>query len=602
MRDTPLVPISSPNTFLGSGGRDWAVAALCGSVWKGGMGLGCYVIWSCVVVLLVIHCTWAGLRVGYSGNLVRCWAGLCLVWAGGIRGWRVDPICRTSWCYLVACLSSPFLWSIGWLMWIWCIMLLRLCLVILLDLGQLIDLMLKAAKSWLHHVWKHLCLNDHYTLHMHKTSVLRRNSRSLKAEVNLSCLHISGQNCIYQVRGVILWLILVLDSAWKCDSIIMRLMNLALIVFLLSGRVNYAEIGLSLVLSAVSAATTWWLPIFGKVWLQQVLLKLVNKLVIFLLCGVWGLIRFCSMLSAYCRGILVLLGWDRVYGMMYLQAQARWLLICCGTRFGTTKSHCWVVSQFKFLRCKSVYICMVYSCWKFLVQAKCGNNLSTPIRLYVIWVKAKYCIRSLIMSIMSVWRIMVRVGAAFLSKDQMQSILRAGGLRSKISMLLETCSRFLLVKKTRPIFNHVGQGVINMLQASGWIIKGYNHEVKKGYGPENDKHIGHSTWGWGYWAVSKTWHDSYTNCVRKNHYGCNTMRHMHFKWNWAHRMNTSFCGPHLCFDTRWSDSVSVKASCKFGLISPCKARFLFIPSVGSMISYFWSPKLVLEDVTGGMPP
>ncbi|KAJ0499834.1 hypothetical protein HanHA300_Chr11g0383101 [Helianthus annuus] len=34
---------------------------------------------------------------------------------------------------------------------------------------------------------------------------------------------------------------------------------------------------------------------------------------------------------------------------------------------------------------------------------------------------------------------------------------------------------------------------------------------------------------------------------------------------------------------------------------PCYARFFCIPSVGSMVSYFWSPKPVSGDVTGGMP-
>ncbi|KAJ0808121.1 hypothetical protein HanPI659440_Chr01g0000001 [Helianthus annuus] len=33
-----------------------------------------------------------------------------------------------------------------------------------------------------------------------------------------------------------------------------------------------------------------------------------------------------------------------------------------------------------------------------------------------------------------------------------------------------------------------------------------------------------------------------------------------------------------------------------------RPRFLFIPSPGCTVSYFWSPKCVLGDVTGGMPP
>ncbi|MFS7951855.1 hypothetical protein Hanom_Chr07g00600121 [Helianthus anomalus] len=51
-----------------------------------------------------------------------------------------------------------------------------------------------------------------------------------------------------------------------------------------------------------------------------------------------------------------------------------------------------------------------------------------------------------------------------------------------------------------------------------------------------------------------------------------------------------------------ADSVRVVSSCKFGMMSPYKARFLFIPSLGCTISYFWSPKFILDDLTGGMPP
>ncbi|MFS7909483.1 hypothetical protein Hanom_Chr01g00095121 [Helianthus anomalus] len=43
-------------------------------------------------------------------------------------------------------------------------------------------------------------------------------------------------------------------------------------------------------------------------------------------------------------------------------------------------------------------------------------------------------------------------------------------------------------------------------------------------------------------------------------------------------------------------------NCRSGIHIPCNARFLCIPSVGSMVSYFWSPKHVSGDMTGGMPP
>ncbi|KAJ0634465.1 hypothetical protein HanLR1_Chr17g0688451 [Helianthus annuus] len=39
-----------------------------------------------------------------------------------------------------------------------------------------------------------------------------------------------------------------------------------------------------------------------------------------------------------------------------------------------------------------------------------------------------------------------------------------------------------------------------------------------------------------------------------------------------------------------------------GNVFPCSTRFLFIPSRGCMVSYFWSPKYVLGDMAGGMPP
>ncbi|MFS8013849.1 hypothetical protein Hanom_Chr15g01337861 [Helianthus anomalus] len=39
-----------------------------------------------------------------------------------------------------------------------------------------------------------------------------------------------------------------------------------------------------------------------------------------------------------------------------------------------------------------------------------------------------------------------------------------------------------------------------------------------------------------------------------------------------------------------------------GSVFPCRSRFLFIPSLGSTVSYFWSPKFVMGDMTGGMPP
>ncbi|MFS7901513.1 hypothetical protein Hanom_Chr01g00000561 [Helianthus anomalus] len=274
------------------------------------------------------------------------------------------------------------------------------------------------------------------------------------------------------------------------------------------------------------------------------------------------------------------------YGLMYQKAQARQVLKCCGNRFGNAKS---------------VYTCMVCCCWKFLAQANCGHNPSNLVRLYVFWVKAKYCSRSLITGIISICRTMVQIVAIVLMKDQMQNGFRAGGLRSTTSLRLKSCCRILLVTKSRPVFIHVSRGVIRMLQVPEWIIKECNQDVKKGTWARNGKHIGHITWGWGLGRVQILAWIIY-QLFGEIHYGLNTMRHMLLKRKRAHRKNSNFCGPHIYFDTHWNDSVSGYTSCKFGLRSPCKARFLFIPSLGSMISYFWSPKHVLDDVTGGMPP
>ncbi|MFS8013794.1 hypothetical protein Hanom_Chr15g01337281 [Helianthus anomalus] len=60
------------------------------------------------------------------------------------------------------------------------------------------------------------------------------------------------------------------------------------------------------------------------------------------------------------------------------------------------------------------------------------------------------------------------------------------------------------------------------------------------------------------------------------------------------------CGPSLKYGQPPSMCVFVNIRC--GFVNPCNTRFHCIPSIGRMISYFWSPKLVLGDVPGGMPP
>ncbi|MFS8013821.1 hypothetical protein Hanom_Chr15g01337561 [Helianthus anomalus] len=223
--------------------------------------------------------------------------------------------------------------------------------------------------------------------------------------------------------------------------------------------------------------------------------------------------------------------------LMYLKIQARWVLNCC---------------------CNS--------CWKVLVQAKCGNNLVHLTRLYVIWVKTKNCIKWLVTCINYVWRFMVRVRAATLTKDQLQSATRVCCLCSKAIQLLKACGQFLLGIKHRSTVKYMGQGAMSMLQAPGWIIKEYTKVAEKGYGLVNGNHSGHNSWGWGYWAVIKCGQDLYTCCWWKKYYGLTPMRHMLFTRSWVHGTNPNFWGPQVWIDMRWADRTSVCTRCKFGLV------------------------------------
>ncbi|MFS8013774.1 hypothetical protein Hanom_Chr15g01337071 [Helianthus anomalus] len=109
---SPLVPYSVLYPLLGWYGMGWVAVSCWIYVWKGGSELGCSILWSCVSAPTGFLFFWDGLRFGFCWVYCCCWAGFCLVWAGVIRGWRVDPSYRSSWCCLVVCLLFPLVWTL----------------------------------------------------------------------------------------------------------------------------------------------------------------------------------------------------------------------------------------------------------------------------------------------------------------------------------------------------------------------------------------------------------------------------------------------------------------------------------------------------------
>ncbi|MFS8013776.1 hypothetical protein Hanom_Chr15g01337091 [Helianthus anomalus] len=319
---SPLVPSYTLYPFLGWTGMGRVAVSCWRDVWMGGLGLGYPKLRSCVGVPSGFSFIWDGLRFGFCWCGCCYWAGFCLVWAGGIRGWRVDPNFSCSWCFLVACLLSFLLWSLGydlcfilslqtvndcrrhlgnlsllcvfgsntytgvirqewvgrmsfrwyptlyptpnpdplgtrnrvcivnrWVMryfgdvavmgWVcfnrWFLLhklLLKLwlysphcfSLVMLLDLGQLLDSKCKAARSWLHHAWKHLLLNDFYTPCWPNPAVLLRHLRFTEMIVNKQVpllVHevYPAQKLVKVKDGVKIWSHQKVDaSPYKCQS------------------------------------------------------------------------------------------------------------------------------------------------------------------------------------------------------------------------------------------------------------------------------------------------------------------------------------------------------------------------------------------------
>ncbi|MFS8000772.1 hypothetical protein Hanom_Chr13g01182371 [Helianthus anomalus] len=259
------------------------------------------------------------------------------------------------------------------------------------------------------------------------------------------------------------------------------------------------------------------------------------------------------------------------------------------------------------------------SCWKVLVQAKCGNNLAHLIRLYVIWVKTKHCSKWLVTSINYGWRFMDRVGAATLTKDQLQSTARVCCLWSKAMQLLKAYGRFLLGLKPRSTVKYVGQGTMSMLQGpglvgiySGCFGPGYNTATSGGPVNQPDSPVMRpstntlelKTQVVGYWAVFRLI-CGYGIIITKENFGMLGVNVGHHFIGWrriqvntkVRLRDTDFCGLPPGYGP---PCIYSKDSVRF--VTHCKARALCIPRVGVMVSYFWSPKHVLGDGKGGMPP
>ncbi|KAJ0549013.1 hypothetical protein HanRHA438_Chr07g0288571 [Helianthus annuus] len=98
---------------LGRDGMGWFAIVGWFCAWKGGLGLGVFIMRLCVAAFAGILFFGAGLGWDVCRFGGCCWAGFNLGWAGVIRGWLVGPIFSYSWCYWVACLLSFFVWTLG---------------------------------------------------------------------------------------------------------------------------------------------------------------------------------------------------------------------------------------------------------------------------------------------------------------------------------------------------------------------------------------------------------------------------------------------------------------------------------------------------------
>ncbi|KAJ0829053.1 hypothetical protein HanLR1_Chr00c0044g0698831 [Helianthus annuus] len=225
---------------------------------------------------------------------------------------------------------------------------------------------------------------------------------------------------------------------------------------------------------------------------------------------------------------------------------------------------------------------------KYLLQVCCGSVPLIRVRLNVVGVKTKQ----------GIWRIMHSFGTTW-RYNLLKTGLEVAVWAAESLLFVKVWCRISSDMQIRPSYMNIG----TRFKIKRHIIVLSNkctiHVVLEGYWRYNNKIVWLLAWGWESWVRSGQ--DIYTNSLWRYYCGLNT-RHMYFKRNWAHQKTPRFYGSSSCFDSLWIENVRVNARCKRGLLFPCKARFLSIPSVGSMISYFWSPECVLDDVTGGMPP
>ncbi|MFS8013769.1 hypothetical protein Hanom_Chr15g01337011 [Helianthus anomalus] len=148
------------------------------------------------------------------------------------------------------------------------------------------------------------------------------------------------------------------------------------------------------------------------------------------------------------------------------------------------------------------------------------------------------------------------------------------------------------------------------LKALGWDCK------------TSDKLNMYDTPGW-YYNLIEAYVSSWRNAKRTRHikvvfiymfciiiwhglYVFNKLEYSFLVWGWlGPNCMWGFCvtkarGPPLqCW---FACNVWCVPSWTCGIITTIRSRFICLPRVGCMVSYFWSPKSVLGDDTGGMPP
>ncbi|MFS8013780.1 hypothetical protein Hanom_Chr15g01337131 [Helianthus anomalus] len=155
------------------------------------------------------------------------------------------------------------------------------------------------------------------------------------------------------------------------------------------------------------------------------------------------------------------------------------------------------------------------------------------------------------------------------------------------------------------------------------------YQLHTGYGLEVYlKELSWSKWIWSVWF--RSWAvqlgSQMTTATKTQSMGFESMMHGIQAWSWIYlwawffaiwvyiNMGRKSCKLHFPTSV-WSRCIYgsvhtcglvplvwVTISIRYRYSIPCNARFHCIPSIGRMVSYFWSPKPVLGDVMGGMPP